>query len=308
MGSERPEEPSEEDCCHSGCTNCVFDIYSTALKKWESGQRSDEQFRFDLLSPTRFKPFTLVEVKNLTSDTKLYLFKPQAGMNETINGLLPYSAGQHLSLRINKGGTSDSSLENPGYPYIMRDYSITSLSHLQNDCTFEVLIKLYKDSFSSNFIQNLQIGDVTYWRGPYGDFRHTPARYSNLIMLCIGTGIAPFYPIIKSILSDENDETIIHLLYGCRNSSEIILRYELKELSSYWNFKCSYFLSEEPDLNRKLYNEEFILSRICSSFITDLIKNKENSFFLICGSKSFETDISEILNKLSITGDKMYVF
>lgn len=306
MGSEKPEEPSEEDCCHSGCTNCVFDIYAKAIEKWESGQRSNEQLRYDLLSQTRFKPFILVEVKNLTSNTNLYLFKPHTASGETINGLLPYTPGQHLSLRIDKGSTS--LLENPDYPYIMRDFSITSLAHLQDDCTFEVLIKLYEGRFSSNFIKNLKIGDVTHWRGPYGNFKHYPNNYSRLIMLCIGTGIAPFYPIIKSILSDESDETTINLLYGCRNSSEIMLRNELKEFSSYWNFRCSYYLSDEPDLNKKLYNEEFVLSRIGISYVTDIIKNQENCFFLICGSNSFEVDMKQILNKLSINENKILVF
>lgn len=30
-----PEEPDDEDCCGSGCTPCVFDLYYDRLEKYE---------------------------------------------------------------------------------------------------------------------------------------------------------------------------------------------------------------------------------------------------------------------------------
>ena len=32
---EKPEEPSQSDCCGSGCNPCVFDIYEQELKIWK---------------------------------------------------------------------------------------------------------------------------------------------------------------------------------------------------------------------------------------------------------------------------------
>jgi len=30
-----PVKPDLEDCCHSGCTQCVFDLYDEALERYE---------------------------------------------------------------------------------------------------------------------------------------------------------------------------------------------------------------------------------------------------------------------------------
>jgi hypothetical protein len=31
-----PEKPDLEDCCHSGCSPCVFDLYDEALERYEA--------------------------------------------------------------------------------------------------------------------------------------------------------------------------------------------------------------------------------------------------------------------------------
>jgi len=50
-----PAEPGPDDCCHSGCTWCVLDLYyedleryRTALAAWEKrhvGERTDKKAR-----------------------------------------------------------------------------------------------------------------------------------------------------------------------------------------------------------------------------------------------------------------------
>jgi hypothetical protein len=31
-----PVEPALEDCCRSGCTPCIFDLYAEALERYEA--------------------------------------------------------------------------------------------------------------------------------------------------------------------------------------------------------------------------------------------------------------------------------
>jgi Oxidoreductase-like protein, N-terminal len=31
----RPEAPRPEDCCGSGCANCIYAVYENALTTWE---------------------------------------------------------------------------------------------------------------------------------------------------------------------------------------------------------------------------------------------------------------------------------
>ncbi|MPV71689.1 oxidoreductase-like domain-containing protein, partial [Burkholderia sp. BE17] len=47
-----PEQPELEDCCNSGCSPCVFDLYDEALARyrvelaeWEARQAQRKQHR-----------------------------------------------------------------------------------------------------------------------------------------------------------------------------------------------------------------------------------------------------------------------
>ena len=98
----KPEEPLPSDCCGSGCSMCVFDIYQRDLENWEkeckeirlNGRRKNcEATEDEIMSKTEFRPFELESVICHTIDTAIYKFKlPQ----ET---LLNLNVGQHLILR-----------------------------------------------------------------------------------------------------------------------------------------------------------------------------------------------------------------
>ena len=63
-------------------------------------------------------------------------------------------------------------------------------------------------------------------------------------MLAAGTGIAPMLQVVQGILSNEDDETLIHLVYSCRTYEEILMKHTLDEMKAYWNFSVLYVLSK----------------------------------------------------------------
>lgn len=63
-------------------------------------------------------------------------------------------------------------------------------------------------------------------------------------MFAVGSGIAAMYPIAKTIVEDDLEETRVHLVAGFRSFDCIMLRKELRNLSDYWNFKCFIHLSQ----------------------------------------------------------------
>ena len=42
---EKPEEPLQSDCCGTGCTPCVFDLYDQEVKQWEEECRQIREGR-----------------------------------------------------------------------------------------------------------------------------------------------------------------------------------------------------------------------------------------------------------------------
>ena len=37
-----PVQPTADDCCHGGCTPCVFDLYDDELERYEAALRAWE--------------------------------------------------------------------------------------------------------------------------------------------------------------------------------------------------------------------------------------------------------------------------
>ncbi|APA87500.1 oxidoreductase-like domain-containing protein [Paraburkholderia sprentiae WSM5005] len=48
-----PARPDLDDCCHSGCTQCVFDLYDEALERYELALAAWQQRQAHKARPAR---------------------------------------------------------------------------------------------------------------------------------------------------------------------------------------------------------------------------------------------------------------
>ncbi|XP_048966373.1 NADH-cytochrome b5 reductase-like isoform X4 [Canis lupus dingo] len=160
----RPVEPLPSQCCGSGCSPCVFDLYHRELARWEAARASKDRSLLNgeepqscpsRLSPETFLAFRISAMDRLTEDT--YRVRFAVPRNSQL-GLRP---GQHLILR---GKVDD--LE------IQRAY--TPISPANAEGYFEVLIKCYETGLMSRYVKSWSTGDTTFWRGPFGDFFYKP--------------------------------------------------------------------------------------------------------------------------------------
>ena len=69
-------------------------------------------------------------------------------------------------------------------------------------------------------------------------------QYSHILLLAAGTGIAPMIQVIRHIVNNEDDETFIRLLYACRDYEDILMKADIDEWTSCWNFTVLYALSQ----------------------------------------------------------------
>ena len=115
---ERPEEPLQSDCCGTGCSPCVFDIYQEELERWEELARLTPQERAaarlrqglggglrgkkgeslsspppSALSPREYRRFEVVGIERVSSDSCIYTFQLP---KECVLGV---DLGQHAVLR-----------------------------------------------------------------------------------------------------------------------------------------------------------------------------------------------------------------
>lgn len=62
---------------------------------------------------------------------------------------------------------------------------------------FDVVIKRYDCGKMSAYLEHLKEGELTEWRGPYGNFQYSSRDQDLLLVICAGTGVAPIVPIIR---------------------------------------------------------------------------------------------------------------
>ena len=108
---EPPEEPLQSDCCGTGCSPCVFDIYHDDLARWKEleqltpeeraarldGRRTRKvSCRKDIsvaLSVDEYREFEVVKVEDECEDVFVYTF----GL--PLHSVLGVGRGQHMTLR-----------------------------------------------------------------------------------------------------------------------------------------------------------------------------------------------------------------
>ncbi|XP_041508948.1 NADH-cytochrome b5 reductase-like isoform X1 [Microtus oregoni] len=300
----KPVEPLPSQCCGSGCSPCVFDLYYRDLERWEaararndrsllSGKQSTEtQGCSTKLSPETFLAFHISAIEKLTKDTYHVRFT-LPGSSQL--GLHP---GQHLILR----GTADG-LE------IQRAY--TPISPVTAEGYFDVLIKCYQTGLMSRYVESWRIGDTAFWRGPFGSFLYEPNKYGELLILAAGTGLAPMVPILQSITDNADDETFVTLV-GCFKTFEAIyLKTFLQEQARFWNVRTFFVLSQEvsPEQLPWSYREKTRFGRLGQELLDELVAHcRRKPFTLVCGSPEFTEDMARCLLAAGLTKDSYFLF
>uniref|UniRef100_A0A8C5R6F7 Cytochrome b5 reductase like n=2 Tax=Leptobrachium leishanense TaxID=445787 RepID=A0A8C5R6F7_9ANUR len=299
--SLKPVEPCAAQCCGSGCSPCVFDIYQADLERWEKAREAGDTSLLtrqiaeagdSLLSSETFTFFQLLLVEQETDDANRYRFKLPSGRSL---GLL---LGQHIVLRGIVNGLD-----------IQRAY--TPISRVDTKGYFDVLIKIYEQGLMSQHIVDWKEGDWIEWRGPFGGFSYKPNQYGELLMLCSGTGIAPILPILGYVTDREEDETFITLVVCCQTIGKIYTRSFLQEQARFWNVRIFYAFSQERSLESlpMSYRENTKIGRIDAVFLARVLETcRREAHVLVCGSVKFSEDMVEMLKELGQKDSSVFIF
>ncbi|XP_077309406.1 NADH-cytochrome b5 reductase-like isoform X3 [Lithobates pipiens] len=180
----RPVEPTPAQCCGSGCSPCVYDIYQADLELWEKAKdrgdpqilrrAKDKENPSVLLSSEAFRDFKILSVEQETEDTNRYRFQLPPGASLGLN------LGQHLVVRgrvngldIQRAYTPISSIDAKGYFDVLIKFGellmlcsgtglapmipiLTSVTDNEDDETFVTLVvcfRTFKHIYMKNFLQ-----------------------------------------------------------------------------------------------------------------------------------------------------------
>ncbi len=157
-----------------------------------------------------------------------------------------------------------------------RSYSIASWPDGSN--IFELVIVLDPMGVGTPYLFNdVMPGSELQLRGPQGVFTLKEPLNEDLVLICTGTGIAPFRSMIHHIKNNNIPHQNIHLIFGCRARTSLLYYEELivlnNEMSGFfyvptlsreqWEGKTGYVhaIYESLCVERNLLNSSYAVGR-----------------------------------------------
>ena len=214
---------------------------------------------------------TVIKIENETEDTrKFWLQFPDL---ETFD----FIPGQFVTLDLPIHEKSNKR---------WRSYSIASNPNGTN--IIELLIVLDKNGAGTPYLFNeIKVGSQLTARGPQGVFTIKDPIENDIIMICTGTGIAPFRSMVKHLYLHNIYHKNIYLVFGCRTKASLLYYNEMKQLQNEMlNFHFIPTLSREQWEGKCGYVHP-VYEEIC--------KDKRPANFFLCGWKGM---IDEAKNKI----------
>ncbi|KAJ2658735.1 NADH-cytochrome b5 reductase-like [Coemansia sp. RSA 1200] len=221
-----PEKPEPGDCCNSGCSPCIMDMYWDRMRTHKAlVRRLEEQYRrilngseeeavdaaeqkVALLDPLMFKRVRVMHVDELDGRFG------RAVVLEATARDFALSLGQHIHIRAHtengaaKQGEDqdqDQDQDQEGCSILTRPFTPVMLQAADGVDRPHLLVRLYEGNAMSAYLRQLRVGDSMLVRGPsstIGDLgglfgSKSSKSSSSLVLVAGGSGIAPIFQILQ---------------------------------------------------------------------------------------------------------------
>lgn len=166
---------------------------------------------------------------------------------------VPYQAGQYLTLL------------HPRHPELRRSYSLSSAPEVDVELAITVR-RVANGQFSRWLIDEAKPGDELLTLGAGGLFTlpsATEVAYEQVLLFAAGSGIAPLYSLLKSILHTRPGVRVL-LVYSNRTLTDAIFYQELRELATHFpeRLRIEFLFSNHPKLARARLYKDLLVSLV----------------------------------------------
>lgn len=185
--------------------------------------------------------------------------------------------------------------DSTGRNHALRQYSIASSRHGEapGSYRFALTVKRVPGGLGSNHVCDLKVGDTLEVTGPFGvTFLLPEDPAAHLVMVCTGTGVAPFRGFIQHRLRQGQpaERGAMLLFYGAQRAQGQPYLTELQALATA-GLEAHVCHSRELD-RPKTYVQD--LMRAQGSRLAALLTD-ERTHLYVCGRKGMESGVNEAL-------------
>lgn len=208
-------------------------------------------------------------------------------------GPLPFPVLEGQSIGIIPPGTDEN-----GNPHLPRLYSVSSPrdGERPNFNNLSLTVKREEKGLCSNYVCDLKPGDKVQVTGPFGATFLLPSDpEAQLLMICTGTGSAPFraftmrrqreYPSLKGSLM---------LVFGARRPQELPYFGPLKKVPE--EFMSKHFAFSRQEGEPKQYVQDRLRQE--AEKVGELLQNPKGHIY-ICGLKAMEQGVDEAFKDIA---------
>lgn len=180
-----------------------------------------------------------------------------------------------------------------------RSYSIANAPDGTNELEF-CIVYLEGGAGTTYFFEEVQVGTPIRFKGPSGTFCLPEQVEKDLVLICTGTGVAPFRSMIWDIYNQKKQYKNIHLIFGTRLENGILYRSEFEQLMEEMpNFKYSVALSRETALKDKAFKFELQKGYVHPIYLEQYREVRPDIDFYLCGwSNMIDDAVANLLVKL----------
>ena len=199
-----------------------------------------------------------------------------------------------------------------GNTFHHRLYSVADLPEKKNgNPLITMLVKRcsYVDDFSgelydgvaSNYLCDRRVGDEITLTGPHSlPFVVPEDKTANLILVGMGTGIAPFRAFVKHIYKNVKDwKGKVRLFYGARSGLELLyLNDKDGDLTNYYDeatFEAFHAISPRPHMNDPIALDAAIEGRAAE--IVEML-NQTNTYIYVAGYDKVKGMLDKAFSKI----------
>lgn len=217
----------------------------------------------------------VIRIENETPDTRRFWFEvPELDA-------FPFLPGQFVTLDL-------PIHEKPNKRW--RSYSISSWPDGGN--VFELVIVLDQQGLGTPYLfEQVTVGTEIPFRGPQGVFTLKEPIEEDVVLVCTGTGIAPFRSMIQHLHRNGIPHKDLHLVFGCRNQSSLLYYDEMRSLEKLVpGFHYHPVLSREEKEGFDHGYVHAVYERICA--------NRQPARFYLCGWKGMIDEARQRIQQL----------
>jgi len=150
-----------------------------------------------------------------TASTKRLFLAPQDG------GASDFIAGQFITLDLPIHETRQKR---------WRSYSIANAPNADGE--LELCIVKLEGGFGTTYLfEEIKAGSVIEYKQPAGVFTLRQPIERDLVLICTGTGVAPFRSMIQHIYQQGIPHQKIHLIFGTRTEADVLYLEEFANLA-----------------------------------------------------------------------------